>query len=479
MAGERPGGPKVVDMPDTPGRPTLPGKPGAPGGGGGGGGKPGAPGDGRELPGPTPTPPGDGRDPIVKPPEPNPPGTDPGRPVLPGQDPLPPINIGGRTPPTKTNPGEDENFNKGQVRDQLLPGSPTDPGGLGQFNPYNTGFGPRGGRAPGGQGGGPGSSGAGRNRPSTYDPLGIGQDNYGLSRPIGNRTAEDGSSENAYSMTGVNAATGYKGPARFGVVGGQGGYGSGMVAPEYTGPQFDSAKDVMKAYRQQRRRGDRSGIAVPVAQPPFSGGGATGGGGTVDGPGGFGPAGGKPGAPQGAAGGGAGEAGGYGGKPGAPAAAGGAAGADPNAQQASSGKPGAPPAAAGANGAQPEAGAAPSAAEGFGSKAPGWDPTTTPTSMGNIFDTQWGRLVPSSTGNQNVMQLENDPTKLFHYDPNAADGAGAKGGWKSMTPESYRSYGDYNYVDPRTAGAAASPMMQSWEKKGGLMQGKVGTGAYA
>lgn len=477
MAGERqfPKGmpsPTFPGAPDEPGRPVLPGKPGAP-----------APTPnpitdpperkppGRTLPPGTPEP--------VPPPGLPPPGTPPGRPVLPGQDPLPPINIDGRTPPTKTSPGEDENFNKGQVRDQQLPGSPTDPGGLGQFNPYNTGFGPRGGRAPGGQGGGPGSSGAGRNRPSTYDPLGIGQDNYGLSRPIGNRTAEDGSSENAYSMTGVNAATGYKGPARFGVVGGQGGYGSGMVAPEYTGPQFDSAKDVLKAYRQQRRRGDRSGIAVPVAQPPFSGGGATGGGGTVDGPGGFGPAGGKPGAPGGATGGAAGQQQ-AGGKPGAPAEAG-AAGADPNAQQASSGKPGAPPAAAGANGAQPEAGAAPSAAEGFGSKAPGWDPTTTPTSMGNIFDTQWGRLVPSSTGNQNVMQLENDPTKLFHYDPNAVgqDGAGAKGGWKSMTPEKYQSYGDYNYVDPRTAGAAASPMMQSWEKKGGLMQGKVGTGAYA
>ena len=104
----------------------------------------------------------------------------------------------------------------------------------------------------------------------------------------------------------------------------------------------------------------------------------------------------------------------------------------------------------------------------------------TATGMGNMFDTGWGRLVASSTGNQNVMQLENDPTRLFHYDPNAQDGPGAKGGWKSMTPDEYRSYGDYNYQDPRNYGGAGM-MMQQWAPgvNGGFGHGGVGTGADA
>jgi hypothetical protein len=109
----------------------------------------------------------------------------------------------------------------------------------------------------------------------------------------------------------------------------------------------------------------------------------------------------------------------------------------------------------------------------------GWNPLTTPTSMGNVFQTGWGNLVPSSTGNQNVFQREGDPSMLFHYDPNAADGAGAKGGWKSMTPDAYSGYGDYNYQDPRQFGAAANPMMQHWTQKNGLIQGMVGTGSYS
>jgi len=110
----------------------------------------------------------------------------------------------------------------------------------------------------------------------------------------------------------------------------------------------------------------------------------------------------------------------------------------------------------------------------------GWNPLTTPTSMGNMFETQWGRLVPSSTGNQNVFQREGDPSMYFHYDPSAQDGVGAMGGWKSMSPEAYAGYGDYAYKDPRQFGAAANPMMQQWTRgPGGFIQGMVGTGAYA
>ena len=111
----------------------------------------------------------------------------------------------------------------------------------------------------------------------------------------------------------------------------------------------------------------------------------------------------------------------------------------------------------------------------------GWNPLTQATGMGNMFETGWGRVVPSSTGNQNVFQLENDPSKLFHLDPRAfgQNGPGVRDGWKAMTPEEYASYGDYNYYDPRQAGAAANPMMQQWTQRNGLIQGMQGTGAYA
>lgn len=102
----------------------------------------------------------------------------------------------------------------------------------------------------------------------------------------------------------------------------------------------------------------------------------------------------------------------------------------------------------------------------------GWNPGTTPTGMGNMFETQFGRLVPSSVGNQNVFQRENDPNTLYSYNPQQ--------GWKSMTPDEYRGYGETNYADPRQFGAAANPMMQQWQKNAsGMWAGKVGTGSYA
>jgi hypothetical protein len=466
MAGERPDGPKVVDMPDTPGRPTLPGKPGAPDDGGN---KPGGPGDGRELPGPTPTPPpGDGRDPIVRPPAPNPPGTPPGRPVLPGKEGPGPIDIDGRRPPEKENPDQKGNFDKGQVRDTLFPNgtwNPTDPGGLGRFNPFNTGFGPRGGA--GGAGGGiPGTRGGVRGTASTYDPVGVGQSNYGLSRPIGNRGEADGSSENVYGMTGVNAATGYRGPAHFGVVGGQGGYGSGMVAPEYTGPQFDSAKDVLKAYRQQRRRGERTQIAAPVGKPigGGTGGSGSGGGGTVGGPGGWN---GKPGSPGGwGNGGGAAGQDPSSGKPGAPpdpAAAGGAAGGAAGQPSASSGKPGAPapaPTGGATPGATPPAGASQALGAGqqytdqFGNviSKEAYDQRLNAFKQGGLsslvspdmFQTQFGMLTRDSGGNSNVFKKNGASDDMrYHWDP--------QNGWRTMTLDKYRSYGDYNYQDPTSS----------------------------
>lgn len=382
-------------------------------------------------------------DPIVQPPAQPPPGTPPGRepvnpptqpttppdrprptnPITdPGQPPMPeeplPDGKGGGPSPTPM-PGGDQ-FAKGQVYPDLMPGgyfSPTagdfySDGGFNAYRGANRGI-----PAPG--------------RAGEYDPLGIGADSYG-GGPYGGLP---GSSQNVYGLTGVNSVTGYQGPAKYGVVGGQGGYGVGMVGPEYSGPLFDDATGALKAMRRQRRLLNQSTKAVydgpATAAAP------------------------EPGAPTAATPGKTGQPATTGAQP-EPALA-------PNQQPP--GKTGQP-----ATGAQQQQAQQP---------AGSWNPLTTPTSMGNMFETEWGRLVPSSVGNQNVFQLENDPTKLFHYDPAAQNGAGARGGWKSMTPEAYSSYGDYQYKDPRQFGAAANPMMQQWTKKNGLIQGMQGTGAYA
>lgn len=420
--------------------------------------------------------------PTTPPANPNPPQT----PAIPKPPEQPTPNP---TTPTPTSPnwtGSPSDFNKGQVREQQMPGGGYDPTMQalfgGGFKPYNglvTGGdkgGQPGGGGWGGGGGGGGSGGGGwgdagyhgGGQASTYDPLGIGQDNY-YGGPYGGLPS---SNQNVYNMTGVNAATGYQGPARYGVVGGQGGYGVGMVGPEYSGPIFDDARVALKALRQQRRRLENNdpiqATASPVAATagvPATG--STTGGSSVDN---------------------------KGGQPAGPNLLGrlnrinSKLAADPNnaalqaRQQRVAGriKGGQP---AGGNTTAP----APAPASGLGAgltpPAPqqgAWDPYTQGAGMGNMFDTGWGRLVASSTGNQNIMQLENDPTKLFHYDPTAQDGPGARGGWKSMTPESYASYGDYNYKDPRNF-AGTGMMTQRWTpgKNGALGQGVVGTGSYA
>lgn len=102
----------------------------------------------------------------------------------------------------------------------------------------------------------------------------------------------------------------------------------------------------------------------------------------------------------------------------------------------------------------------------------GWNPGTTPTSMGgNSFNSPFGDLVVSSTGNGNVFQRNGgDGNDLYHYDPTA--------GWKHMTADEYKGYGDYNYQDPRAFGGAGQKM-QNWTQKNGMWQGMQGSGAYA
>ena len=88
--------------------------------------------------------------------------------------------------------------------------------------------------------------------------------------------------------------------------------------------------------------------------------------------------------------------------------------------------------------------------------------------------------MPASGGNSNVFRrADGDDSTLYHFDPNAIgnDGAGAKGGWKSMSQDAYRGYGDYNYADPYND-PRAQARMQNWTKQNGLIQGQVGTGAY-
>lgn len=410
VGGTRPGSPVDLDLtrktgqPDTRepiGRPVQP-PPGTP--------------PGRPIANPPP-PPGDR--PPPRQPRPTNPIRDPGQPPLP-EEPLPDGKGGGPSPTPM--PGGDD-FAKGQVYPELMPGgyfSPTagDFYGDGGFNAYrgaNRGIAPPG-------------------RAGVYDPLGIGADSYG-GGPYGGLP---GSSQNVYGMTGVNAVTGYQGPARYGVVGGQGGYGVGMVGPEYSGPLFDDATGALKAMRRQRRLLNQSTRAVydgsPVAAPTGAG------------------------TPQAAPG-----------KTGQPA----------------TGTPTAPP-AAGANQQQPGKTGQP--ATGAQQQQQGTPAQTgVPQSFyeSGVYDTPWGTLVQDSGGQGNVFRRLGangaDDGMRFHYDPRAAgtDGAGQKAGWKSMTVDAMRGYGNYNYANPYEYAQQAGARRTDYQQKNGLWQAKVGTGTYA
>lgn len=151
------------------------------------------------------------------------------------------------------------NFSKGQVYPDLLPNGQWSPQagdfysseGFNAYRGANQGFGPRG-------------------RASGYDPYGIGQENYGG----GSYDSAPGSAKNIYGLTGVNSMSGYTGPERYGVVGGNGGYGFGMVNPEYSGPLFDNATGALKAMRRQNRLLNKPTQAIYSGPPVESAGGA-------------------------------------------------------------------------------------------------------------------------------------------------------------------------------------------------------------
>jgi hypothetical protein len=78
----------------------------------------------------------------------------------------------------------------------------------------------------------------------------------------------------------------------------------------------------------------------------------------------------------------------------------------------------------------------------------------------SAFQTQFGTLVPMSGGNSNVFKRNgSDEDMLYHYDPNQ--------GWKTMSQDAYRGYGDYNYFNPRSSmetarKAGAMPANNLW-----------------
>jgi len=353
------------------------------------------------------------RTPVTPPPPPTNPDDWDRDPTLPPRNDLPPMpGDKGQPSPTPLDPwgygqfgpGTGGDFAKGQVRPEQMPG--------GIFEPfaqalYGSGFNPYAGNASGG-----GGTNGGRPAPLgsaySYDPYGIGQNNYGG----GSYPGMPGSAQNLYGMTGVNAATGYQGPARYGVVGGQGGYGIGMVGPEYSGPLFDDAKGALKAMRRQRRE---LNAPIKAAAAP------------------------------------------------APAAAP-AGGTDVNqkgqpAQQPVGGST-APPSPKGQPGQQMPASLA-SNMSGPGVTTPqqqmnalqqGWNiqPGSGPngtvsfTGGNSFYDTPYGRVTTASGGDQNVFKAQgggegpNDP--LFHFNPNA--------GWQSMTGADYRGAGNAQYANP-------------------------------
>lgn len=430
------GRPRVVDMPDEPGRPVTnpppPDKPGVPPGTRPWheGEKPGAP-----LP-PDPNPPVDPGPPV----DPPTPPTDP-------NDPMPPEKPGTPPPPMEpSNPGTGGDFSKGQPFQDVTGATQYGQGGKSNFDPY---FGKNIGVEYG--------SGA-----KNYDPLGIGKDAY------------TDPNADVWSMTGVNSvlAPGSKVRPRYGVVGGNGGYGYGMVGQDYSGPLANDPRGLVKNLRQQRRQLNRMGHA----RPGIGGGsgGAGGGGGSGQGGPGVPPTNGtgdwtkdtnmnqKWGAPA------------QNGAAEAAAAGGGGGGAGGGAGGGS--KWGQPPAPGGgtSGGAGGGAGGGTTGMGGTGGAPSQALLDSLNTYMPNTFNSQFGQLVASSTGNQNVFKrVGGDDTDLYHWDP--------QNNWRHMTADEYRSYGDYQYQDPRKNYAAAGGQQQQWSynPNSKLIQGKVGTGSYA
>lgn len=187
---------------------------------------------------------------------------------MPDNNPTPPtVPGGGGTDPTGVQGlGTGGNFSKGQPRPdqdfggQFMPFLEQFYGQQGGFNPYAGGM--NGGGGPGYGGGGWGSNGGMPNAgdPRYYDPLGIGAS--------GGNFYQNYMDDNAdyYPMVGVNSVTGYDGQQpMYGVVGGQGGYGVGMVGPEYSGPLWNNYPDLNLLQQRQMLTNPTTAMRSPYA----------------------------------------------------------------------------------------------------------------------------------------------------------------------------------------------------------------------
>lgn len=129
------------------------------------------------------------------------------------------------------------------------------------------------------------------------------------------------------------------------------------------------------------------------------------------------------------------------------------------------------------NSYDPNAAGSPQAGRAAG-PSPGPSPAGAPPSFyeANLFNTPWGQLVQSSTGNGNLYKKngasENDG--LYYYDPSK--------GWQQTSVNDYRNWTDqqaFGLADPNQYAAQAGGNRQDWTFKNGMWQGAIGTGNYA
>lgn len=91
-----------------------------------------------------------------------------------------------------------------------------------------------------------------------------------------------------------------------------------------------------------------------------------------------------------------------------------------------------------------------------------------------MFDTPFGQLVPSSTGNGNVYKKNgSDGNDLYYYDPSA--------GWKHMSAQEYQGYNNPAsfYQDPNQYAGAAGARQSQYAMRNGMWQQMPGSGTNA
>lgn len=104
----------------------------------------------------------------------------------------------------------------------------------------------------------------------------------------------------------------------------------------------------------------------------------------------------------------------------------------------------------------PQAGAAPQQ-QGFGNGSNAGFGQSIGSRGTDMYDTPFGMMVASSSGNSGVYKVNGATDgRMYHYDPNNLNAGDDPSGWKSMTEDQYRSYGDHQYNAPNAGNAAAA-----------------------